>query len=683
MKHNSIRTRQQTPTSSCRGGFTLVEMLISVTLVLLMMTMFVSIFQLATDSVHTQQGIARHHQKARAFLATIRHDMSKRTMRLAMPYHPGESTGSPTRFTIRQGYFHVSTNDPDSTIDDVLQFTISINNVREDTDDTQIYGSARTLYDVIGGQQLVSITRDPNQPDADDGVLQGNSTGASTAAEVMYFVRNGNLYRRVMLLRNPLNVAGGDLAIQPESTHDITGSGQVNPYIVTTTANEGGMVVVDGGNFWATNDLWKYFDYSAVRTPTGVSFVGVDSLDNSQGPSVSIGNPGRRFGFDLGTGLPREFTSAPQRLFFGRFLHAETSARNFNYPLGTMTSTLSNDDNWAPGDPVADLVSGLVNGETPYGNPLDRTSTSLSLDQETGILSEFTLESDRGGVRTGEDLLLTNVHGMKVELWDGRLGRFVEPGHQGLRPVYDNTGSLTGVIAGDYHANRRMNTAFGDPDSPQVNIFDTWHPDAMDGTALDGTPPPFMPLRFHPPRLNQTPDDGPTPTTAPDPASEMDPETDTVVTNRGFWQGSEFNAGTVQTYDVGDIVFARPIDLSNTGDWWTDHQLVLGELHTVYRCKRAGFAGDSNVDYSSSGRLQPAWPTESHHLLTESTDGADAYRTAGNTIPAAYNQPAVWESLDNRRPLKAIRVTIQLYEPGSDTLRQVSVVLPLTKDADL
>ena len=65
-----------------------------------------------------------------------------------------------------------------------------------------------------------SLTRSPNQPELDDGHLDINSTSSSSAAEVCYFIRNGNLYRRVLLIREPRSLAGDQLSDQPRDNDD-------------------------------------------------------------------------------------------------------------------------------------------------------------------------------------------------------------------------------------------------------------------------------------------------------------------------------------------------------------------------------------------------------------------------------------------------------------------------------
>ncbi|MFN5075701.1 MAG: type II secretion system protein J, partial [Planctomyces sp.] len=93
------RDLKRQPAGISRTGFTLVEMLVSVALVLLMMSLFASIFSMASGSVSTQRGISNHDQKARALTTLIKGDFSHRTQRYPLPFYPTESTAtSPTPF---------------------------------------------------------------------------------------------------------------------------------------------------------------------------------------------------------------------------------------------------------------------------------------------------------------------------------------------------------------------------------------------------------------------------------------------------------------------------------------------------------------------------------------------------------------------------------------------------------
>ena len=142
-------------TNTLRPGFTLVEMLVSVTLVLLMMTMFTSIFQMATNSVTVQRGIAENDQAARSFTTALRADFAKRSMRFGQPYYPTEfEATSPTPFGDRAGYLYVSANDMNSWQDDLLQFTVNVSQSQEESDDTLYFGAAKLLYDLVADPDL-------------------------------------------------------------------------------------------------------------------------------------------------------------------------------------------------------------------------------------------------------------------------------------------------------------------------------------------------------------------------------------------------------------------------------------------------------------------------------------------------------------------------------------------------
>ena len=145
---------------SGRTGFTLVEMLVSVTLVLLMMTLFAEIFQMATGSISTQRGIAELDQRSRTCFTVMRGDLDKRTFWNVVPYGidpvtndpettvegvPSRLEESPISFGNRHGYFYISENDTGNDTDDVLQLTVSSLVKRKDADDTPYFGKALEL----------------------------------------------------------------------------------------------------------------------------------------------------------------------------------------------------------------------------------------------------------------------------------------------------------------------------------------------------------------------------------------------------------------------------------------------------------------------------------------------------------------------------------------------------------
>ncbi len=645
---------------SKRNAFTLVEMLVSVTLVLLMMTMFASIFSMATDSVSKQRGISNHDQKARSLVTIIRSDFQHRTFRYPFPFYPGEdSSTSPTPFGNRAGYLYISTNDAYSGLDDLIQFTVNSDILIENDDDTPYFGRALPLSDRTFNT-ATNLSVNPNQPEADDGSLLFDGTASSNAAEVCYFVRNGNLYRRVQLLRKPLPVAGRELDDQP-----VTSRG----YNLVSGFDNGGNY---DGLFWfdqdnsgspeapneLSNDFLRHFDFSAFEQNYGgtqsARFVGLGALTNelisSGAANESLGNPRFRFGFHHPvidpsgnavptTGLSREHTGLGG-LFIGRFTQAETSASNFNWPQ-------------RPSHVFNNAGSVLWNSNATPGDPLD-VRNNLTFNSETGVVEEFSESAagtGRGGPRKMEDLLLANVHEMKVEIWDERLQKYTTPGHsesvQISLPMVNNDGTPIPspvFIAGDYHQGRRFLDADGyGPQGVSVGVFDTWHPNVdrnSDGLAEH---PPHIAYRYYPPTLANSGIAGPTRAVF-SPLGEPDLTT-RRADNRAYWTPNT-------EYAIGDVVFVpRAADLPPAGFQYNEIQEP--KFAIAYRCvaRQGSFTSAANP---------PVFATAPGRRIRELNDELE------------------WESFDNRRPLSSIRLTLRFMDQTTDTQRQLSLIIPLT-----
>ncbi|MFP6700469.1 MAG: prepilin-type N-terminal cleavage/methylation domain-containing protein, partial [Planctomycetaceae bacterium] len=120
------RLRNSRPTGpSTPAGFTMVEMLVAVTLVLIMMMMFAEVFEIASGMHHRVRGLARNDQRARIMQNIIDSDISKRTFRHMVPFAQNETGyGRDQRLGERQGYVYISENNPNDDSDDVLQLTI-------------------------------------------------------------------------------------------------------------------------------------------------------------------------------------------------------------------------------------------------------------------------------------------------------------------------------------------------------------------------------------------------------------------------------------------------------------------------------------------------------------------------------------------------------------------------------
>jgi len=571
------------------SGFTLVEMLVAVTLVLVMMVLFAEVFQIAGGAISKTRGIAENDQRSRTLQTIIKADLDKRTMRWVYPFAASEDPAAPeSNIGKRQGFVYISENNPFNDLDDVLQFTVMATLNMRSKDNSPYYGQAMNLP--RGGGSIPNFGYN-NQPDADDADLNPNSTGLSTVAEVAYFVRNGNLYRRQLLIREPLSLVGNN----PQPADN---SG--NPIFVTSVSGTAQLAQdIYPSSFPTATSFWADFDYSAVFTPTpnGMSyyarFLGSDSLNNGGLAISAIAAPFNRFGFSpltMASGLqgrPKEFTtinaaSATDDLstFIGRFTLQECSDVNFRYPQYTTS-----------------------NGNIP-------TDPTLFLTLDPGDRSVNSPDDFGQGIRRGEDLMLANVHAFDVEVWDDGVQGFVDVGDSTL------------AVVADYHRNRRLNSGFGPrllgaanetPPTIVNAVYDTWHPKVdIDGTSGNDSPP-FRPLL--------------------------------LVADSTLGGSPPFGNEWKPNYDyntLGEIVFP------------TSAKLPFGQPF-FYRCIRTGrSAGVNSTDYLA----EPTWTR---------ADGL-------TVIDGNVNNGVIWQAVDNRKPLKAIRITVRFLDTSTQQLRQLSIL---------
>lgn len=515
--------RQQELRRLVRAGFTLVEMLVAVALVLIMMTMFAEIFSLATSSMSKQKGLAELDQRQRLTSTLLRDDLRQRSFRNLFPYHPDDdplyilSANRPGNvpFDVRLGYFYISENDPENDADDILQLTVTR------TDGTVWYGRSKELIAASGS----GAEGNPNQPESDDGAYfgEGFQVGSSPSAEVAYFLRNGILYRRVLLIRQTTVPAGiGSNSDNPSTPGGIpliqNGNGiypQSNgvmgtpPFYVYPPTTPTGTYARGYDPNTISNRYPEDFDFSAthiyvpppamgpIPPPAPVTILGrLDSLTNAPLATLSLGHPRNRFGFQRATGLPvalvypvglpLEYLSSG---YVGRFTHGETSHILFAYP----------------GNLGVGADGALATGDD--SNPYTRTD----FDVLNGVVHKINApppHTPLNGSRQGEDMLLTNVQNFDVKVWDpgASMGSDGLPGIAGFddddNGVVDNIGELgwplthnddgafvdighTGVGFFSQTANAvgvgNNNPTYGPSgsySSPQVNrCFDTWHPD--------------------------------------------------------------------------------------------------------------------------------------------------------------------------------------------------------------
>ncbi len=165
---------------STRRGVTLVEMLVTLAILLIMMTVIVKVFQAATGALNSAQAYQELDNQLRRLESVIRADLRGVTARFTPPLNPKDNLG----------YFEYGENafadlqGEDS--DDYIRFTAKAPAGKPFVG--RVYIAPPILIANMTAQQLQYYYS--TQPVA----------VTSDYAEIIYFLRNGNLYRRVLLV---------------------------------------------------------------------------------------------------------------------------------------------------------------------------------------------------------------------------------------------------------------------------------------------------------------------------------------------------------------------------------------------------------------------------------------------------------------------------------------------------
>lgn len=510
-----------------------------------------------------------------------------------------------------------------------------------------------------GGSNWTTLASPIDQPDGDDAVISyvtgsdgnqyrtlnppGNSpnnTGASQYAEVSYFLRHGNLCRRVQLIRQPY-----DNSVVPNSSQPY--DSDATPALLIPVLYPPYPSTAGSGNYWTD------FDYAARIQPmnpsggaTGVSFLGFsfkeNSLDNTGNGTYSdpngtgeipIGRPDNRFGFDqiyalpaAGTqttnGAPREFAlqynsqantigNGGNPVYFGRYTQEETSNSAFQFP-GALPII--------GGTPTSPVGSASILG-------LDSASYTMWLLNANPPTAET---SFAGGSRRGEDILMTNVVSFDVKIWDNRYS--------------ENGGSDTnrnGVIdTGPAFADVGHTAVAGDFQQAN-NVFSVYGPNLSGAYAVPGGGVWCPPYTY---TSNGT----------------------TYNHNNIFdtWY-RYFNFDNLpRTYDAGDagVLYAPAPYRPRIGNFWqAGHAYAVGTLVDstdsangyYYMCTQAGTSGATDPFQLSDRTTAP---------VTTVIDGG-----------------VQWQPQPSLLAVRAIRITVKYLDPTQNLLRQVTIDQSLTQ----
>jgi type II secretory pathway component PulJ len=163
-----------------RRGITLVEMLVTVAILVIIMTVMVQVFQAATGSLSTAQIIHELDNKLKLVDGMLRADLAGATATFTPPLDP----------EMNKGYFEYIENEFADT-------------QGEDSDDILKFTAKAPSGQPFTGRMWVTM------PALQTGMYTTNQpvTITSEYAEIIYFLRNGNLYRRVLLIAPELQSA--------------------------------------------------------------------------------------------------------------------------------------------------------------------------------------------------------------------------------------------------------------------------------------------------------------------------------------------------------------------------------------------------------------------------------------------------------------------------------------------
>lgn len=697
----TIRRRSQRSTlnSQPSRGFTLVEMLVSVALVLLMMTLFAQIFQIAGGSVSTQRGIMENDQRARTAQILIAGDLNKRTFRYVLPFALNEditSNAPEANLADRRGYFYYSENSLADDTDDVLAFTVDASITLDNKDELPYFGRALGLWPhpaiptgVTPPQVPATVPlayRDdyffrnsPNQPETDDARLDYNQAASSQYAEVVYFLRNGNLYRRVLLIRQPADGSVTESDQQPRDVAD-------ERFFGFSYSNSAGRFPTNfsrgydstGVSIGAATNFWQHFDYSAhpataYDTSTsqyyydGLLFNGQSSLQlqtidtfplttatTSFVAPTALAYPPNRFGFNTINARPLNTTPAPP---FG--------GQPREYGTG----------GWWVGRPTMEESSHAAMQYPMLAYPTPTTLTDSANDFNTATVWNDTTPVDgvidgyAGGPWRGEDLLLTNVHSFDIKIWDDALSRFVDVGH-----------SLAG---GDYNLTKQKNPYFG-PNFGSNRVFDTWYPFYTEDLNNDGA------------------------ASVEEPSAGFQPFNPTFdFDNDGARDATEDRDGdmaiTVQALNFDPVNGTQPIVwVDNNSDTVVDAgenappfrpslvTPVLGASGSAAAYERwVQWTGTQR--YSVGSRVfPPAVPQAVQNgdpfyyicVGIQENSPADGIYEQGMTPPTDWprtpgltfkDNELIWQAVDNRKPLRAIQITLRFVDPTTGQMRTLTL----------
>lgn len=380
--HSPLARRRRVGEPAARRGFTLIEMMVAVALTMLMMTLVVAIFTQVSGGMRIGRSGIELDDRLRTARHLLQSDLSGVTVAMLPPRSPEQG----------QGYFEYIEGPIGPIVAPHLEWD-------------QHYDQNGTLIDdtTIGDTDdiLLFTTRSHDEPFLG---LVGGVTRESRVAEVAWFVRGKTLYRRVLLVLPELDASAlatpfyrrNDLSARQEG-----GANYVGP-VGSATAR---LVANSLGDLTKRENRYGHQPWAYPHSASFWGLLGLPTLRESAAanwpfPLTTQGAPSTAAGPSYGELI----IPAGQSQVGGEIRLTERTG----YPL---TASRVPFDFWSQAQPQWDEI-----------------------DPTTGELNNFITATDD---RVAEDVVLTNVLGFNVQVWD--------PG----APILIPTGSTVAVMPGD------------------------------------------------------------------------------------------------------------------------------------------------------------------------------------------------------------------------------------------
>jgi len=397
--------------SANRRGFTLVEMMTATALMLILMAILTGTFARITDTVNNSRSTIEMNSQLGAVAFRLQKDLEGYTAR-----------PDPLRTDFSDGYTEVIEGPIGPHF-----WTYSRRKLLSaaPTDPTQFridQGDDSTLADI--DDVLMLTTRSQSDPFV--GVVRTTNTMSSPVAEVAWFVRGTTLYRRVLLVNSPTQPVAGGVA-PPDNVSWIRTN--ANQTVVRRTNPTAGALYTSNLN-WPTFPF-AFYGAADLSVRLEGSANDLDATARNSGAERLVPNT-------LADLARREYRFAHQPFLYpheARFWGPlglptleECSHADFPFPIPlTVTSGVvqvagvSTNGRWAnslgyvSGSAQFDARNPAPGVNNKYQYPYANLN-QLAANGTIGTLNIYRAAS--ANTRINEDVILTNVIGFDVKVWD-------------------------------------------------------------------------------------------------------------------------------------------------------------------------------------------------------------------------------------------------------------------------